>query len=325
MALQQDFDATEKQQIMQQAALWLVKMSSDDRTDADQEAFEQWLQQNPKHLKQLQALEKTLGNFYQLKQQNTPQAISNTLEQSFLWNGRSALLILFSTLMILAMSWKVLPTQQWFADTKTTYDQWQEQLLSDHSEIKISGTTAYDIRFNQQQRLIDLYRGNILVDVAKDAQRPFIVKTKNAKITALGTRFIIHHYDDVTILTMLESKTKVELLGENRDKHPAITVAAGQQLILNKQGVIAQTNVPTTLFEEAWQQHMLVVQDMPLSHVLGILKTYSSMGITFEAESLQDVKVSATLPLNDDGIDLLSKSFNLKVEKSLWGKWKITK
>ena len=169
-------------------------------------------------------------------------------------------------------------------------------------------------------------RGNILVEVAKDTFRPFMVETKQAKITALGTRFIVQEYDNTTLITMLESSAKVEI---SKDYHDLISqnvvIQAGQQLRINHDGILDRSNISPKLFETAWQHKMLMVQNMALPEVLGILNTYYHQEITFNHQELSNVKVTATLPLESSALALLAESLPIQVKEKAWGNFLVTK
>ena len=252
-------------QLLEQVAYWLVKMNSDDCTDADRSAFAAWQQQDPKRVAQIAALQQTLGYFQQLQHSPSARSSAETLKQitsqmpnntnssnnasnNNAWQSYAlALLLSLSILLALTYSGNI-PLNQWTADHKNNYQAWSSNTLSDLSEIQMSGKTAYDLDFDSKQRLIKLYRGNILVEVAKDAQRPFVIQTQYAQITALGTRFMVQESEHATVLIMLESKTKI-----TTDKMGTATIVhAGQQVLINQQGIISTTTVSPDLLEAAW-------------------------------------------------------------------------
>ena len=317
---------------MEEAALWLVKMSSDECTEEDAMAYQAWQKEDPERAACIEALQMTLGHFAHLKQQENSKPIVSALNaaahqtEKSLWLLRSVILFA-STALIAVMTWHILPANEWLADTRNPYDQWQNQQLSDQSEIKISGETAYDIQFNQHKRVIQLYKGNILVEVAKDASRPFIIETESAKITALGTRFIVHQYENATLLTMLESKAKVEIQrGAQGTALPDEIIEAGQQvLIAEGRGIIYRSNISPELFETAWQQKMLVVQNMPLPEVLGILKSYHRQKIAFDEQALSSIQVTAALPLEHSALELLESSLPVQIHENIFGSLNVVK
>lgn len=71
-------------------------------------------------------------------------------------------------------------------------------------------------QFDPLQRLLALRSGELLVDVAKDRARPFMVETEHGRMRALGTRFLVQQNDDFTRLVMLHSQVEVVTAGGAR-------------------------------------------------------------------------------------------------------------
>ncbi|OUY07712.1 FecR family protein [Acinetobacter populi] len=328
-------DSNAEDELLQQVAEWLVKMSDEDCSEADRQAFQAWQNQDAQRQKLVEQVQATLQQFTQIQDSTSQpfatQVIEETLNDDSLnphvySSGllRSVMIFLCSGLIIALMAWQMLPMNDWLADRRNGYNQWTVQSLSDQSQINISGKTAYDIDFDQAQRLIKLFKGNILVDVAKDAQRPFVIETQYARITALGTRFIVQHYDHATILMMLESKTKVEYSGTAIHSPVNVEIAAGQQVIIDAQGIHPSRQISPELLENAWQKHMLVIHQMPLDQVLGILQSYQHQRLSYDARQLQHIMVNAALPLDGGALQLLQDSLPIQVQQNMWGSLQIT-
>ncbi|GAA5013522.1 FecR domain-containing protein [Acinetobacter puyangensis] len=308
------------EELVEQAAEWLVKLSSDDCTAQDHQAFEQWQQQSPAHQHAVAGMQGMIEQLKQLHQNNQAQthivedAIQEQSQLTQKLNSRSSLFIFMMGCMFAALlSWQMLPVEYWLADQSSRYDQWTDQTLLDQSQIKISGHSAYNIQFNAQQRHIELLDGNILVDIAKDATRPFVVKTEFAQIKALGTRFMVQHSDNQTILTMLESKVEVRSIQGNQRQ----IIEAGQQVVINKQGIQTIHAISPAMLEQAWQKHSLMVDQMPLPQVLDILKSYNQGKIYYHAHEIKQLRVTAILPLNDidQAFTLLQDSLPIQVSR----------
>jgi transmembrane sensor len=315
-------------EIMQQAATWLVTLDSEQCTAQDIKDFAHWQQQSPKHKTIADEMQGTLLQFKKIQQQPSSKFSSQIIEQTLSASSESQLfrpLVLWLVtmgLLILCLSYPMLPSKHWLADYKNDYNQWLKQSLSDHSEIQISGSSAFDVDFNQQERLVKLYQGNILVDVAKDAQRPFVIETEFAQITALGTRFIVQQYSDATILIMLESKARVQ---SRIDQSKVIELHAGQAVRIDKFARLQPQQVSANLIEQAWHKHLYVADQQPLDHVLAHLANYHSKTLSYDAKLLHPIMVNATLPLDDSGLELMAESLDLQLEPKLFNKIKISK
>jgi transmembrane sensor len=179
---------TEQQLIAEQAAQWVVKLSTGQCSAEDLVALQQWQQQSPAHAEAFGQLQQLIDRLQSLQQHNIGSEHPIIQQQVLKKKSRVAKYASSSfLLLLLAVAIPALPWRAWTADVQNSQQVWQQQHLSDSSVIAISGKTAYNIRYSKQQRLIQLIQGNILVDVAKDAKRPFVVETQNARIQALGT------------------------------------------------------------------------------------------------------------------------------------------
>lgn len=317
-------------EIVEQAATWLVMLEHEQCNAADLQKFEEWQQQDPRHAQAILEMQQVMGYFQKARQEQhtslprqvLQQVIDNeTAHQSatsrlgfnHLW------LMMIGFMLVSLLTWHALPTEYWLADTRSNYHEWQQQTLSDQSEIKLGGKTAYNVKFDQQQRVIELIEGNIMVDVAKDSTRPFIVKTRYAQITALGTRFIVHQSNERTTLTMLHSATEVRTSDNNTTR-----VQAGQQVRIDANGLTLLSEIQPDSLDQAWQQHAIVVDKMPLNEVLDLLQSYQSRHLNYDAGQLKHIQVSAILPLDDNALILLQQSLDIQIESTLFNRVKIT-
>ena len=132
--------------VVEQAAEWLVKISSEQCTKQDQQDFIAWQQQSPKHQQAVANMQGMIGQLQQLQQEQHPQthivehAIHEQISLERKLNARSSLFI-FTITMLLAtlVAWKTLPIDHWMANTNNSYHQWTDHTLFDQSQIHISG------------------------------------------------------------------------------------------------------------------------------------------------------------------------------------------
>lgn len=82
--------------------------------------------------------------------------------------------------------------------------------LSDGTKVWVNSESelTYKANFDEKERRIKL-KGDAYFEVAKDAQRPFIVETNNANIQAIGTAFTVNSYQTTTKVSLTEGRLKV--------------------------------------------------------------------------------------------------------------------
>lgn len=302
--------------LIEQATEWLVQMSSDECTAQQRQDFAAWQQQSPQHQAAVERMQQMVDKLTFLQQPVSSQIIQQALSEqpAFKFEPKIRYFFMaFLAILAVTIACYIVPIKYWTADSKTGYDIWRNETLADESTIKMSGHSAYNLHFDRQQRRVDLLNGNILVDVAKDTTRPFVVTTEFAEITALGTRFMINHSNEQTLLTMLDSKVRLKTA-----QHTQI-IYAGQQASIDKNGRISIKTIAPKIIEQAWDAQSLAVEDMPLNQVLDILQSYQRGKIYYHKEDIKHLKVTAILPLNqkNKAFFLLQDSLPIHVMQSI--------
>jgi transmembrane sensor len=152
-----------------------------------------------------------------------------------------------------------------------------------------------------------LRSGELLVDVAKDSARPFLVETGHGRMRALGTKFLVQYSEEATRLVMLHSQVEVVTAGGARQ-----VVAAGESLLFNGAGLLSLER--SNGQESAWVQGRLEVRDRPLREVIDSLRRYRR-GILHLSPEVADLRLSGLYPLDDSDrtLQLLEHSLPIRV------------
>jgi transmembrane sensor len=180
------------------------------------------------------------------------------------------------------------------ADIRSATGEWHTQVLEDGSRVTLASGSAANVRFDAQRRMLELVQGQVLVDVAKDAARPFVVRTPEARITALGTRFVVDRREALTVLTMIESRVRVDAAGG-----AVAEVRAGQRVAISAQGIGPMQDVDAREVSDAWKFHQMVARNRPLADVLDELNRYRPGHIFFDRVELDGIRMAVVLPLDD--------------------------
>ncbi|WP_293778723.1 FecR domain-containing protein [uncultured Oxalicibacterium sp.] len=310
-------------QINELAATWIMRLTADDAHERQQaqHGFAEWKASDIRHAEAAARIEQLIERMQSIRQENNedvrPAHAALHAVAAKRKSGRSRT---FIRTFVLAMaigvpSWFALdapPPSQLLADLRTSEGQWLTRTLEDGTRITLSGSSAVNVQFNADSRTLVLLEGDIRVDVAKDAARPFIVQTPLARIRALGTRFAVSHGGDRTVLNMFESRVLVQTADEQKRGPTAGTViAAGQRVEFQPQGIERIASMDAPRVEESLQQHRLVVQDQPLPEVLRQLSRYRPGRLQYDSKALAHLRVSGVLPLDhpDQALQLLQANF----------------
>lgn len=292
------------EQIIQQAANWLTRLHDEDVSDTDRQAFNAWCQADPRHAVAIERMRSLWGSLDTLPAQPARIALNRAFAPQ---RARGAQVV--GLLGVLLCGWlglEHLPV--WMADQRTGVGERRQIALEDGSQLQLNSNSAVDVKFDGHQRVIELLQGELWVDVAKDAQRPFVVRTDQGTATALGTRYMVKRAaDGTTVVTVIESTVAVK--GEGAD---SVKVAAGQRSILDHGHAQAAQAIANT-DPDAWTRGLLKVNDQPLGEVLQTLASYRHGVVRFDAHALRDVRVSGVFKLDDSAAALSALADNLPI------------
>lgn len=143
--------------------------------------------------------------------------------------------------------------------------------LADGTVLDLNTDTVVEVKFDQDQRLVILKRGEILVDSGADPQspqhRPLRIASEEGLMEALGTRFLVRQRDGSTQLSVFQGAVLVSPV-----RGAAQTIAAGQQLVFSASG--QGSAGPAREQDSQWTQGQLIVEEMPLAEFLAELGRY---------------------------------------------------
>ena len=293
------------EQIIQQAANWLTRLHDEEVSDAERQAFNAWCQADPRHAVAIDRMRALWGSLDTLPAQPAHVALNRAFAPR---RARGAQAM--GVLGVLLCGWLGLThLPVWMADQRTDVGERRQIALEDGSQLQLNSNSAVDVKFDGHQRVIELLQGELWVDVAKDAQRPFVVRTDQGTATALGTRYLVRRAPDgTTVVTVIESTVAVK-----GDSSEGVKVTAGQRSILDH-GRAQPPQATDDTDPDAWTRGLLKVNDQPLSEVLQTLAGYRHGLLRFDPQALQNLRVTGVFKLDDTAAALSTLADNLPIQ-----------
>lgn len=209
-----------------------------------------------------------------------------------------ALVLLMTFMPASYIAYRSAPWREWTADYATRTGERRSLSLNDGTELQLNTDTALDVQFDAAQRLIRLHRGEVLVDTGADprradeAFRPFWVQTRQGRIRALGTRFVVRRDHEVTRVQVYDGA--VEVLPAHAAARQVIQ--AGQQLSFSAEAV--QLPRPVDPHGADWARGLLVAQQMPLGEFAQELARYRP-GLLRCDPAIADLRISGAFQLDN--------------------------
>ncbi len=315
-------------ELAQQAAEWLVRLSTDDMTPsarvAVQDEFEKWKQADPKHAQSARKMEAIIQQTRQLRDKakhtvSARMAIEAVFKEKRKYEQvKNNIMALILVIALAIPFWAVeqhYPLTYLLAEMRTTTGEWETYALAHNNRITLNSLSAVNYPFNDNDRQLELVRGEVLVDVVTNPEHPFSVITKHGKIYALGTRFIVSLNEENTTLTMLESSASIQTLDHGKKNTDKLIINAGQRVSMSIHGIGEVEEIDKHVFSDAWKFRHLVVENQSLPKVLDELARHHAGFFHYDRAALEEKRVSAVLPLDDTekALQLLARSFSLRI------------
>ncbi|PHV23006.1 iron dicitrate transport regulator FecR [Janthinobacterium sp. BJB446] len=288
------------------AAQWLVRLHGGALTAGEQQAFQTWRASDPAHEAAWQRAElvcSTLASVPPALRQTADAAPQSPHRRAVLY-GLAGLIAAGPALWLASQS---APWQAWRAAIRTARGEIRHLTLPDGTRLVLNTDTAIDVHFDGAARLLVLHAGEIHVGTAHDGAvpaRPFLVRSSNGAVRALGTHFSVRHAGSVLAPRTEVSVSEGAVEIRPRDAPDALRrIDAGRQGSFDDRAVSALT--PLAPRAAGWLQGVLIAERMPLGEVLEQVARYR-YGVLRCDPALAAMPVDGIFQLNDpDNILLL--------------------
>ncbi|MEN4921674.1 FecR domain-containing protein [Achromobacter spanius] len=304
--------------ILKEAAGWLVRFQSEALSASDRAAFDGWRGRSAAHEAAWRRAEEMLRGFGQV-----PPAVGGQALRRADRAGRLQALLGLAGLLALGpaawLGWRELPWREWSADLRTATGEQRRMALADGTQLVLNTSSAVDIDYTPQQRLLWLRAGEILLTTGRDpapVYRPFIVRTTHGSLRALGTRFMVRDEGGSVRIAVFDGAVEVR---------PAVQGAAPLVLQAGQQTVFTSREAAPPAAADAssasWADGMLAARNWRLADLVDELGRYRR-GVLRCDPAVAGLRVSGAFPLNDidASLHLLEKTLPVRVSRvtPLW-------
>ncbi|WMD18192.1 FecR domain-containing protein [Achromobacter seleniivolatilans] len=322
-----DSDASE-------AALgWLVILRSGEATPQDKLEHQAWIEAHTSHAQAWNtltaAVDRPISAVRSQRPSSSASGHAELLSQTLIraeaaGRGRRQLLkgalsvAGLGSLMALTLAERSVPLTQLLADHVTGTAERRAVTLPDGSLLQLNARTAVDVVYSDGLRLVILREGELIVDVAPAAggaapRPPFVVRTAQGSIRALGTRIAVRQDAHSTRVAMLEHRVSLLPL----DGRPAM-LAEGQIANMTEQGVeLLPISAQTA---GAWEQGEVQLHDQPLGELINALRPYRKGYVRISPAAARQ-RVYGTYPLDDTDrtLNIVAETLPVRVRRYAGG------
>jgi transmembrane sensor len=196
-------------------------------------------------------------------------------------------------------------------------------LLSDGTKVWLNAVSSlhFPATFPGKERTVEL-TGEGYFEVAKDASKPFIVKTNELSIEVLGTHFNTNAYNDEADIkvTLLEGSVKVSVVSGQLS-----VLKPGQQAVFTHSARSPSDNSqltthPTAVEEAiAWKEGFFQFSGADLPLIMRQISRWYDVEIIYEGKSKEHDfvgKIDRNIPLSGVVNALKQSGINCRVEQN---------
>lgn len=152
----------------------------------------------------------------------------------------------------------------------------------------------YSIPFTRENREVEL-TGEAFLDVKKNEQSPFVVKTAGAEVEVLGTQFNVNAWPETENITVALKEGKVKFkfqAEEGKIKYTELNPNDFLEFDKSEKTVaLENTNIEKYI---AWHQNVMILDDTPLTELAGLLEQWYGVKVVIASEEIKRYKFTTT-------------------------------
>jgi len=188
--------------------------------------------------------------------------------------------------------------------------------LSDGSKVKLNADSRLSMpeKFSDSLRVVELNNGEAFFEIARNEQKPFIVRSQNVMVEVLGTSFNVNAYPDQEILSVAVTKGKVSV--KTLDSTQQIYLLPGEVFYFNTTSGMKRKSTFDQEKLLAWKNGVLLFEDANIEEVISKLELWYGVGFKIKGTMINKRKFNGRFenePLKTI-LEALSFSSQLKYE-----------
>ena len=273
--------------VQAEAALWLVRLQSETRTEAQVSAFRHWIAADQDHAAAFEAVNSTWdisgGLPRDLRGAILAPAVSNRRK---VMAGAATLLAGAGA----ATFWRS-------AEARTFQTEVGEQkhvALDDGTRIFLDTDTRLTVRFNENRRSTHLQYGRVNFRVASDPIRPFVVNAAEAKVIAAASNMDVRLDGARLAVVLVKGSADIVRPSASDEK-----LQAGERIVIDAKG-LGRRDRPNLTPLLAWQTGQAIFEDGRLSDAAAEMNRYSNVKLVISDPETGELRVSGIYTVGDN-------------------------
>jgi transmembrane sensor len=321
-----------REQALQEAAEWLLRLSERDLQDADIDAWNAWMEASPLHTQAFEdvhllwdaaanvrseqvvdarqarvashgeaprdaapSLPGVTDASFRPRSTMVPSRRPSPRSRARRWVALAASVAAVAVMAVMAGFWKhEAPRTPAELHVVADIGAPRKTTLPDGSRLDLDAGSEVVVQFSSQRRQVELVRGQAYFSVAKDPGKPFEVRAGGAMAQALGTHFSVARRNEGVRVVVTEGRVQVSDLRANRGgiANHVVQLVANQSATLAEDGPLEGPVDLDAMATLAWLQGKVTYRSETLGNVVADLNRYSRLPIILEDKQLAQLRVT---------------------------------
>jgi len=199
--------------------------------------------------------------------------------------------------------WWLQPTEQ--ATLNTERAQTLARRMDDGTQLDLGARTSARVAYFRNRREVYLHSGEIRLQVATDASRPFLVKTAWGQVQVRGTVFTVAVRDNGMSVAVAEGHVAVwagrsdERRQEFDQRPPDMELLAGDAVMADANGIGTKRPIPVASIA-SWKDGWLVFDGTSLHEAVSRWNDYLYQPLVLADDTrLHNLQLTGSFPLRD--------------------------
>lgn len=170
---------------------------------------------------------------------------------------------------------------------------WQ---LADNTVVHLNSDSAISVEFDAKRRLVDVKRGEVYFEVAKDPRRHFEVHVGKTVLQDIGTAFDVYRQAQTTIVSVAEGKVAVHLSSGSVN---VSDLRAGDQAEIWPTR-LREKNAPESVRQAtAWLHQEIIFDHTPIAEAVQQFDRYTKTKVVVDDPRIASIAISGVFHIYD--------------------------
>lgn len=170
---------------------------------------------------------------------------------------------------------------------------WQ---LADNTIVHLNSDSAISVKFDARHRLVEVERGEVYFDVAKDPARHFEVQAGSTVLQDIGTSFDVYRRGQATIVSVAEGQVAVR---RGPELKRVADLRAGYQAEISPTRVIEKNAPENVRRATAWLHQEIIFDHTPLAEAAQQFNRYTQTEVVVDDPRIAQIAISGVFHIYD--------------------------